>query len=58
MNLDRVKKQFRKAKRRLDLNISKPGDKELLRRLSQTLNYRYLDKKIKDFISDDTKNAV
>lgn len=58
MNLDRVKKQFRKAKRRLDLNISKPGDKELLRKLSQTLNYRYLDKKIKDFISDDTKNAV
>lgn len=51
-NLNTLKKKFRKAKRRLDLGVSKPADRELLRRLSKTLNYRFLDKKVKEFIGE------
>jgi len=51
-NLNTLKKKFRKAKRRLDLGVSKPADRELLRKLSKTLNYRFLDKKVKEFIGE------
>ena len=39
--IKRLKKQFRKAKRRLELGVGKPDDKRLLEELAIKLNYKY-----------------
>ena len=40
-HIKRLKKQFRKAKRRLELGVGKPDDKRLLEELAVKLNYKY-----------------
>jgi hypothetical protein len=39
--LRKMKKQFRKAKRRLELGVAKPTDTVTLEKLAKILNYKY-----------------
>lgn len=41
MNINTLKKQFRKAKRRRELGVPKPNDELLLKKLAKILNYKY-----------------